>query len=208
MIGNAFAATLRQHCGGRLLDLGCGYVPYYEVYKPLIVDNVYVDWPSSLHQNEFLDHQCDITKPLPLASESFDTIILTEVMEHIAEPWNTWTEISRLLRPGGKVLVSVPFVYILHEEPHDYYRYTKFALQRFVENAGLTVLSISNVGGLPEIFADLIAKESLRLGRFGRWLCMFVQWACWRFVNTKLGRKVSEATGDQCPFFYVVVATK
>ena len=60
--------------------------------------------------------------------------------------------------------MNVPFYYWLHERPHDYYRYTEYALRRFAETAGFNFLLIKTLGGVPEIIADILAKNLLGFG--------------------------------------------
>jgi hypothetical protein len=108
----------------------------------------------------------------------------------------------------GKIIMNVPFYYWLHEQPHDYYRYTEFALRRFVEGSGLSLLQLNSIGGVPEIMADIFAKNIFRLPKIGRSLAMFAQMLTMFFVKTKFGAKVSEATKDSFPFGYFLVAKK
>jgi len=203
-----YSNYLPQFCRGRLLDLGCGHVPFFEAYRDLIDEAICIDWPNSLHRNEFLDHECDITKPLPIPDRSIDTIILSDVLEHLPQPEKTWEEMARVLRPAGAVILNVPFFYGLHEQPHDYYRYTEFALRRFATNAGFEVVVLEPMGGVPEIMADLIAKTLRRLKAPGRALGVAAQFLCGKFVKTGFGRKVSEATREQFPTGYFMVAKK
>ena len=65
---------------------------------------------------------------------------------------------ARLLKPDGKLILGVPFLYWLHEEPHDYYRYTEFALDRFCQLSGLRLVELTPYGGLPEVFIDMSSK--------------------------------------------------
>ena len=128
------------HCArGRLIDLGCGRVPLYGAYRRLVDDVTCVDWPQSVHTGVHLDLQADLSQPLPYADASFDTIILSDVLEHVPTPDALWSEMARLLAPGGQVLLNTPFLYGVHEAPHDYGRYTEYALRRFALQAGLEV---------------------------------------------------------------------
>src|SRR5687768_10517654 len=85
------------HARGNLADLGCGNVPLYETYKSFTTANTCVDWSNSTHKNQYLDVECDLNKPLPLESDSFDTIIISDVLEHIANPELIWAEMARIL---------------------------------------------------------------------------------------------------------------
>ena len=208
IIARFYGMNLRTHARGRLLDLGCGKVPLYEAYKEFIEENICVDWANSQHKNEYLDRECDLNGPLPFADGEFDTILLSDVLEHISEPDNLWKEMARILSDGGKIIVSVPFYYWLHEQPHDYYRYTEFALQRFVTRSGLRVIQLESMGGTPEVMADIFSKNILHLPLIGPSLAGFTQWFTRGFVRTLLGKKLSDATRTIFPFGYFLVAEK
>ena len=103
----AYDKQIPLYVRGRLVDLGCGEVPLFETYRPYISDNTCVDWPSTQHSSEYLDCACDLTAPLPFADHAFDTVIISNVLEHLPQPDAAWPEISRVLVPGGKVLLTV-----------------------------------------------------------------------------------------------------
>lgn len=208
LIAEIYDKNLRQHAKGKLLDLGCGKVPLFLAYESYVTDNVCVDWENSLHKNEYLDFECDLTEILPFSDEEFDTIILSDVLEHMPQPEYLWQELSRILSMDGKIIMNVPFYYWVHEQPYDYYRYTEFALRRFVEGSELRLLQLDSVGGVPEILADIFAKNMLRLPKIGGLLAMFTQWLTGRFIRTKLGGRVSDATKDSFPLGYFLIAEK
>ena len=208
LVADIYHRNLRQHAKGKLLDLGCGKVPLYAAYKEFITDNICVDWAGTLHKNEYLDYELDLTKKLPFKDNEFDTIILSDVLEHIPVPELLWEEMTRILAINGKIIMNVPFYYWLHEQPHDYYRYTEFALRRFVDNAGLKLIQLEAVGGAPEIMTDIFAKNILRLPKVGRSLAAISQWLTLHFVRTKLGKKISAATSRNFPLGYFLVAEK
>ena len=208
MIATLYDRDLRLHARGRLLDLGCGQVPLYAAYKDIVSECVCVDWANTGHKNLHLDHECDLTQPLPFGEGRFDTVLLSDVLEHIPTPEALCVEISRILAPGGKLLLNVPFYYWLHEEPHDYYRYTQHALRRFIEVAQLSLVSLEATGGSPELLADVLAKHLVHVPLVGKPLASLVQWSVLRFVGTRLGRKVSRSTARLFPFGYFLVAEK
>jgi SAM-dependent methyltransferase len=74
---------------------------------------------------------------LPFVEASFDTVLLLEVLEHVADARAVLAEIARVLKPGGLLLLSVPFLYPLHDAPHDYRRFTAPGLEAAVRRAGL-----------------------------------------------------------------------
>lgn len=74
------------------------------------------------------DHVMDLTK-LAFEEGRFDTVFALEVLEHVKEPGRAVEEISRVLRADGKAIISTPFLYPIHEAPHDYFRFTKYGLR-------------------------------------------------------------------------------
>jgi SAM-dependent methyltransferase len=199
-----YEKAIRDHASGHLLDLGCGFIPLYGVYKDLVRDNTCVDWDHTLHPSPCLDLTCDLNGSLPLPDEEFDTILLTDVLEHVQEPSRLWSEMSRLLRKGGKLIVGVPFLYPIHEAPHDYFRYTEHTLRMYCERSGLLLVSLETFGGLA---ATLVSFWGRFVGRSG-----MLSWMSERVASLLLGSpigKVSEArTSRQFPLAYCLVAQK
>ena len=154
-----YPGLLDRHATGRLLDHGCGKVPLYGMYRDLVSEVVCIDWSASLHGTEHVDQIVDLNGPLPFPAESFDTILSNDVMEHIKEPDTAWSEMARVLRPQGKLIVSVPFLYGVHEAPHDYQRWTAFKLRAFCDANGLKVLELQPYGGGLEVVLDIVGKH-------------------------------------------------
>lgn len=199
---------LPKYAKGKLADLGCGNVPLYGAYKHLVSENICTDWPNSAHQNQYLDVSCDLNQSLPFSSDEFDTIIISEVLEHISNPEGIWSEMARILKPHGKIILSVPFFYKIHEAPFDFYRYTEFALQNFAEKNKLKVLELHSFGGLPEILTDIFSKNLNKLPLVGSGLASILQSFCWFFVNTKSGKRISSNSGKAYPLGYFMVVEK
>jgi SAM-dependent methyltransferase len=208
LIAQFYDKTLRKYAKGKLLDLGCGKVPLFIAYKAYITDNICVDWEKGSHKNEYVDFECDLTKVLSFKDEEFDTIILSDVLEHIPQPEYLWKEMYRMLSINGMIIMNVPFFYYLHEQPYDYYRYTKFALQRFVENSGLNLVQLTPIGGTPEILADIFAKHIQFFPLIGKSLAIVIQYITELFVKTTLGKKLSEKTAQAFPLGYFLIAEK
>lgn len=193
---------------GRLVDLGCGRVPLYEAYRNHVAKIVCVDWGNTVHQTSHLDYECDLTQRLPFRDSEFDTILLSDVLEHIPEPAQLWQEMARILSPGGHVILNVPFYFRLHEEPFDYYRYTEFALRRFAEQSSFEVLVLQPIGGTPEIFADLLGKHFRFIPLVGPKLVTGIQSLTHLLVSTPPGRRFSNSSGKIFPLGYFMVAHK
>ena len=202
LVAAHYDARLKDFARGRLLDLGCGHVPLYGAYKGLVSDVTCIDWPNTIHPSPHLDYECDLTQPLPL-NDRFDTIILSDVLEHIPEPEKLFGEMVRVLAPGGHILMNVPFLYWLHETPHDYYRYTEFALRRFA--GGLEIVRLDRIGGAAEVLADVFSKNVMIAGALGRGVAQATQGLAGAFSRSRFGRKVSAATSGEFPLGYFMI---
>ena len=208
LVARLYDQHIQDHCTGKLIDLGCGKVPLFQTYRHLVESCTCVDWPNTPHKNDFVDHECDLTRPLPFADGEFRTIILSDVLEHVPTPELLWHEMSRILAGGGKILMNVPFYYWLHEQPHDYYRYTEHALRRFAELAGLKVLVLETLGGSAEVLADLLAKHFMVIPAVGKPLAISVQAVARFFSATTLGKRLAKESGKRFPLGYFMVAEK
>jgi SAM-dependent methyltransferase len=204
LVAGHYEAALRGHARGRLLDLGCGNVPLLEVYRTYVEDIVCVDWPASLHQQQHVDIFADVAQSVPLRDGSFDTVVLTDVLEHVPVPETLIGEIARVLRPTGRAIIGVPFFYWLHETPRDFNRYTRFQLERLCEHAGLEVLQLVEIGGSPEVIADVVGKS---LASRRRLAATFVTIASW-LLRRSVVRRASEKTRSLFPISYLLVAEK
>jgi SAM-dependent methyltransferase len=206
-VARCYDEQLSEHARGRLVDLGCGTVPLYRAYADLVTDVTCVDIGGTTHARH-LDVEHDLNEPLPFGEASFDTIVLSDVLEHIARPELLWAEMARILAPGGEILMNVPFYYWIHAGPYDFYRYTEFALRRFVEQAGLDLVQLDVIGGAPEVLADVVAKNFAPVPVVGYPVAVAVQWATKAATATRFGGKVSRVTGATFPFGYFLIARK
>ena len=211
LVAARYDEAIRRYARGNLVDLGCGNVPLYLAYRDRVDSITCVDWPATPHKIDHLDHKLDLTETLPFADGAFDTIILSDVMEHIPEPGRLWSEMYRILAPGGVAIINVPFFYWIHEAPHDYYRYTEFALARFAGASGFDVVSLEPIGGLPEVLADLIAKKPRVIPIIGHLLrkptTILIQKITWVFIHS-LGKSMSRKTAKRFPLGYFMVVQK
>lgn len=204
LVAKHFDEHLRHHVRGRLIDLGCGKVPLYGSYKEYVTECICADWQNTIHTNPFLDIQCDLNQPLPFDNSQFDTIILSDVLEHISQPNSLWSEMHRILRPGGKIILNVPFFYKLHEIPHDYFRYTKYALLNFANASGFKVVLLTEIGGLPEILTDLLGKSVAHATVIGKAFSRLIQFMGKFFIGSKLSKK----TQEHFPLGYFMIVEK
>lgn len=116
---------------GKLLDVDCGRKPYESIFCPYVSEYVGVEYSASYaltadSASDAADYYYD-GDVLPFANDSFDAVISVSVLEHTPTPYQLFREMARVLKPGGIMIQHVPFSFRLHEEPHDYYRFTRHA---------------------------------------------------------------------------------
>ena len=146
LLDNALVTVVPNHAGGQLLDIGCGVKPYRDLFAPYVQQHVGVDHPGSPHALDSVD-VLSTAYDIPLPEASFDTILMSEVLEHLERPADALAECFRLLKPAAKIILSTPMIWTLHEEPRDFYRFTPSACRFLFEQAGFRVLEILPLGG-------------------------------------------------------------
>ena len=208
LVAAAYDRHLPRYARGRLIDLGCGTAPLYGAYRGLVDSVVCVDWANSPHAALYLDREVDLNGPLPFDAAAFDTLILSDVLEHVAEPANLWREMARVIAPGGHALINVPFLYGIHEAPHDYARYSEHALRRHAQQVGLTVRLLEPIGGSLHVLADLLAKHLAHVPLIGRLLASAVQAPVAWLDRVGLGRRIVARTATHFPLGYFMVAER
>ncbi|MDD2542615.1 MAG: methyltransferase domain-containing protein [Desulfuromonadaceae bacterium] len=147
-----------SECQGVLLDVGCGEMPYKSLILscPGITDYIGLDIENPHYQAKSKPDMYWDGASIPLPESSIDCAIATELFEHVPNLEATLTEIKRVLKPGGKLFFTVPFLWPLHDMPQDEYRYTPFALKRMLLNAGYTGIDITALGGWDASLAQMI----------------------------------------------------
>jgi len=138
---------------GRLLDVGCGDKPYLELFEPYVSQYLGVEHEASFR------HTASATrtrgpdvfydgKRLPFTDGEFDTVLSVQTLEHTSAPQALLREMARVLHPNGVLLLTAPFSFRLHEEPHDYFRYSPHGLRALCAEAGLVVERCEAMGNL------------------------------------------------------------
>ncbi len=156
---------LKTKIKGNVLDLGCGVMPYRDFLMEAGTISQYIgmDLEHSEYHNKVKPDMYWDGYTIPLESESVDWIIATEFLEHYFDTNAILKEMRRVLKPGGSIFFSVPFIYSLHEVPHDHHRFTPYSLSRFFDANGFSSHSISPRGGFNYsliIMMSLWAKQA------------------------------------------------
>jgi SAM-dependent methyltransferase len=143
---------------GKVLDSGCGSMPYRELIlsNSKITSYTGLDIETGLNYEEIKPDVLWDGKTMPFDDARFDVVLSTEVLEHVPYPEKYLAEVKRVLMPGGTFFFTVPFLMSLHEVPHDYYRYTPFALEMIFKKAGFKIVSIKPMGGYNAALAQMI----------------------------------------------------
>ena len=113
-----------KYVGGRTLDLGAGKAKYKHIITQASCEYI----TSDKFAGENVDVVCDIERTA-FDDDYFDTVICTQVLEHLPNPWAAIQEMERILKPGGIAIVTVPFIGAYHEDPKDYFRYSPVGLE-------------------------------------------------------------------------------
>lgn len=151
---------IRQFAEGRVLDVGCGHMPFR---RDVLESADSYEGFDVERRVPGVEHVGDVQDMEDIPSAVYDTVLCLEVLEHVPRPGQALREIARVLKPGGKVILSVPHLSRLHEEPHDYYRYTKYGLRYMLSRAGLETVSIEPREGLLSFLAHQVSTVVLGL---------------------------------------------
>ena len=132
---------------GRVVDLGCGTAPYKTDILQVADEYVGVDWENSHHDQSHVDIFASLVEPLPIDDAYADVVTAFQVMEHLPEPSFFLSECHRILKPAGRLLITVPFMWHVHEAPYDYFRYTRFGLEYLLKKNGFSEIRIEETTG-------------------------------------------------------------
>ncbi|HKC36664.1 MAG TPA: methyltransferase domain-containing protein [Chitinophagaceae bacterium] len=135
---------------GKLLDFGCGRKPFENLFTVEKYVGVDLQNTGHDHKNSKVDVYYD-GKHLPFENESFDSLFCGEVLEHIFVPDEILPEINRVLKPGAKALITVPFSWNEHESPYDYARYSSFGIKHLLEKNGFKIIEHKKSGNFARV---------------------------------------------------------
>lgn len=148
----------KRYAKGKLIDIGCGRMPYRKILEPLVDSYTGVDHPeaSKLYKSDYKIDVLADAKKLPFENKTFDTALLIQVLEHVDSPDRVIKEAARILKPNGTLIISVPFFYPLHDMPYDWGRYTSSALKSLVEQADLKIIKLTTQGSFFEFWLQML----------------------------------------------------
>ena len=160
------------YAAGRLLDVGCGDKPYEALFRPHVREYIGVEYSATYDGSEYARRgKADVvysSDRLPFEEAEFDTVLCNQVAEHVPDPRHFIGDLARVLRPGGRLILTVPFSYRVHSAPDDFHRFTRYALEHYAKANGLTVDRLDPRGGFWSVVGQkLSAHVALHLARMG-----------------------------------------
>jgi len=187
--------------GGNLLDIGCGKKLYLEIFKDKVSSYVGLDLKGGDVIGSALD--------LPFANESFNTVFSGQALEHVEDPFLMMKEVARVLEKGGYLILTAPLFWCLHEEPRDFFRFTKYSLRLLAEKADLKVVYIKGLGCWLETIGQMISlflestcnRTVLKYPK--KIFQILILYLFWQMGKIKRFKK-----NTQAPIAYIMVARK
>ena len=158
--------AVKQHAHGALLDVGCGNKPYEQLIAPSVTSYIGCDVIQS--SANAVDVLCPANE-LAFGNDSFDTVFSTQVIEHVADHQGMVKEAFRVLKPGGYAIFTAPFAWELHEEPYDFFRFSKHGLNDIFRRHGFEITLIKNNGGKWAAIFQLWMNVLFSTRRFHTW---------------------------------------
>lgn len=158
-ITNAFYLNWRHLSGsmrialpyvrGRCVDVGAGTAPYQKFVVPYTSEYIVADYAdtrkSMFSREEGVFVQADVMN-LPFDNATMDTVLLTQVLEHVIDPKKALRETQRILREEGVLILSAPFIYQAHAEPYDFWRFSEYGLQHLITQEGFEIIEFHHQG--------------------------------------------------------------
>jgi SAM-dependent methyltransferase len=178
---------------GVVLDVGCGRRPYENTCFAGASQYIGTDYLSDRSQPDVISSALQI----PFKQAAFDTVVSTEVLEHVPDPLRALCEMQRVLKPGGHLVLSTPMYWPRHEVPYDFFRYPYDGMLYLVKQSGLELVRIFNRGRSYAFLGQVLQQVHPIPGRLVAWFVnRFFLW-CDRRLNH-----------DQITMGWTVVAQK
>lgn len=139
-------ASHSQLAHGVLLDVGCGLKPYEKFFTPFVEEYLGMEYSETSGYRGNTADFCGDAMAIPLADECVDTILCTEVLEHVPNPELVITEFERILRPGGTVIITAPFLCPVHDA-WDFFRYSPDGIAAIMKRHGFEIEKVESLSG-------------------------------------------------------------
>jgi ubiquinone/menaquinone biosynthesis C-methylase UbiE len=151
----AIHQAIRQYAKGKLLDIGCGGKPYEKIAQKYVTEHIGIDHKDTRHDQSNINY-FGTAYQLPFENEKFHTVLCTFVLEHLEDPDSALKEAHRVLNKDGYAIYAVPFIWFLHEEPRDFFRFTKFGLIQIFKRNGFEIIHLEPLAGFWVSFGQML----------------------------------------------------
>lgn len=206
IVQKSLAEIGKKYLKNRLIDIGCSTKPYKDLLAPYVTEHIGVDHEGTFHNKSNVD-LFGTAYGIPVADSSFDSAICTAVLEHLEEPEQALRECYRVLKPGGVAVYTVPFIWHLHEEPRDFYRFSKYGLEYLFKKVGFEIVELKALSGFWVTFGQLLVYNIYRFNRGPlRWFGVVAAFGSVIQAIAYLLDKIDKA--EQWTWMYMVVVCK
>ena len=145
-VGDRWLEKNKNLYRGVTYDLGCGEAPYKDWFLQYVDQYIGVDWSDCPHDAK-ADIVASLNMQLPIDDHVADTVLSLSVIEHLSDPQLMFNEAYRILKPGGSLILQVPWQWRIHEAPYDFFRYTPYGLRLLLTRAGFSDINIHPQSG-------------------------------------------------------------
>ena len=203
--GSSIRDNAARYFSGKMLEIGCGTKIKGLLVGEFVEEHIGLDHPDCPHDQSNIDIFAT-AYDIPVTNDSYDCILSTAVLEHLEEPQIALNEAYRVLKPGGYALYTIPLFWHLHEEPRDFFRYTKYGLQHLFEAAGFEIAELIPLSGY---WVTSSSEWGYYLQRFRRGLIKYLVDGVVAFNNSLFPKLDSGIFRDErFSWMYLVVAYK
>lgn len=163
ILNNWIVNAALPYAKGVMLDYGCGGQPYRRLFETKITK--YIGADVEAEEGISLDLIIQPEAQLPLENNTIDTVLSTQTLAHVYDFKNYIAECYRVLKPGGNLILTVPMQWRMHEQPYDYWRFTKHGVEKLLLESGFTSYTITACGGAWALAGQVVKSHLSETGR-------------------------------------------
>jgi len=207
--GKNIRERAEKYFSGKMIEIGCGDKSKQYLIGEFVEEHIGLDHEETPHDKSNID-LFGTAYNIPQPDESFDCILSTAVLEHLEDPQEALIEAFRILKPGGYAIYTAPLFWHLHEEPRDFFRFTKFALNYLFTTAGFDIIEIKPLSGFWNTFGTELSYYIQGIGtgplKYIAKIFVVINNVIFLFLNN-IDQKLHPDT-ERWTWMYLVVAKK
>ena len=175
-LSNSMKAAL-PYLRGRCVDVGAGTAPYQQMVSQRVDEYIVADY-SDTRQSMFARENSQFIEAdvlnLPFEDQSMDSVLFTQVLEHVTQPARALDEIRRILKKEGVLIISVPFIFQAHAEPYDYWRFSEYGIRRLILEREFEILEFHYQGYFGTSVMSMLNGYIWQLSSKQKWIRNFL----------------------------------